>query len=508
MRPARHFARIYLISICAVLAAALPLSACGGDDDNGGDNDGGVDSDSGGNGDGSGDTFIPNPPGEDLYFSYRREAAVSAPNLPDYTQLIVVDDTCTPTSCTETEVMPPAGDPTFSCDTGCAITDDMSYVVYRDTAAGSLRYAPLGSDFQISGPSTLIVDSVNDWELQANRVAYVSTTSTEVSVYDLDAGNETMTMSLGAGGGFSLSGDGEQLFVGRVTSLTSMDLFAGISGAAEEFVATFVSGAEGGTGSYYSGNEPRSLSPDGDLLAIVTSGLHSTGACADNGDCDDTEFCYQDASPARCASQSSVVHIINLAQSTRLGASCSQDADCGDYHVCDIVSGAEDARSCIPGFVRLGPTGQNQCQRNSPGEYTDVRALDWRGDRQLVLVAADECTTSGVFEKTEIIAIDVDNELGADPTALERIVSNPDSAHGGAACFDATLGAVVPHQCSVEIFDMALSPSGGTIGYVAHSPESDRITELWSTDAFGRVDEANMTRDIFYEVLTVGVHAR
>ena len=490
------------------VAVVLGLVGCGGDDDNGGGNGSGDPADTGGTGgtDATADTGTPDtgpPPGERLFIAYTREATVDSPSLPDEVQMVIVEEDCRPDSC-DSEIVVDGDDPTFACDSGCQLTEDLSHIFFFDPGApGTLRVAPLDEGFQLSASSSVVATDVVDTQIRGGVVAY--RVGDDISVYDPNTGTSTPVGSLvsetAQNGGFYLADDGSSIFLNRVTltTMTVSRLFLG--GAATEIqVYRFISGEEQGTGSFYSGREQMAVSPDGTRLAVVTDARTSANECGSNADCvEPGQTCLLSANPQRCVRQELTLNVLNLEALDQLGQDCSADADCGADHMCDLSTGVG---SCIPGRVLLGPSGPSACTVFAEGDHTDVRAsLQWRNDREVAMLLTQECTSQGI-PVTDIAAVNLDDG------SLDYVYQNPGNGHGGDDCYDDVEMDFVPDQCFVEVDRMALSPSGATVAFVADSTSSANTSELWIADAFARTPRDIMTKSIDFDVISVSVHAR
>lgn len=450
------------------------------------------------------DTGPVRPPVEDLYIAYVRESTFEETPA----QLVIVPsdcrppnpDLCDPGTC-DPVIVEPRNPSEPLCNNGCLVTTDMSFLVFADPdEPRTLRFAPIGADFQLASDSEIIATDVRDYQVAGNIVAYRA--NNQLHFRDLDTSQDTEVASFANdNGGFYLSVDGSKLFMNDVVSLTAMetDIIDTATGS-QEFLFKFISGEESGTGSFYSGREPMAISPDGSLLAVVTNARTSGNQCSTSAECTDVgATCLTSASPPRCVVQELTLNIINLAESGSLRTDCASDADCGSDHFCDLSAiNADSLGECLPGRFTLGPAGPAACSNLALGQYSHIRGgLSWRGDRTLVAVLGQDCLT-GNIDVTDLVALNLDG------AAFERIIENPSQDHGG--CYDEVETCFDVEECVVEIDDAVSSPSGGTIAFVADSISSSAKSELWIIDAFGRGGKELITRSIDWDILGVSLH--
>ena len=450
------------------------------------------------------DTEPPLPDLEDLMLVYVRESTFDDAMPPE---LVVVPSDCRPDeaicqpgSCVET-VVEPRNPSEPLCNNGCLVTTDMSYVVFSDPdEARTLRFAPLGSDFQLSSDSQIIASDVRDFQVAGNIVAYRAANT--LHFYDLTTDQDTEVASFANdNGGFYLSSDSTQLVMNDVVSLTAMQSYitdTATGGSAELF--HFISGEESGTGSFYSGREPMALSPDGSLLAVVTDARTSGVQCATSAECTAPgATCLSSADPPRCVVQELTLNIINLAEADKLRTRCASDVDCGSDHFCDLTAiDADSLGECLPGRFTLGPAGPNSCTGFSLGQYTHMRgALSWRDDRTVMAVLGQDCI-SGNIDVTDLVAFNLDT------AAFERLIENPGLDHGN--CYSEAEECTQSEDCVFEIDSATFSPTGRTAGLVADSVTTSSKSELWLMDAFGRGDQRLITRSISWDVIGATLH--
>ncbi len=498
--------------VLVTLSLGALAAACGGDDpvppgtDSGTDTgvtDGGA---TDGGEDVAEDTGPEPPPVESLYIAYVRESTFE--DIPP--QLVVVPSDCRPDNgelcdpglCDET-VVEPRNESEPLCNNGCLVTTDMSFVVFADpTEPRTLRFAPLGQDFQLSADSEIIATEVRDYQVAGNLVAYRA--ANELHILDLVSGSDSNVAAFGNdNGGFYLSVDGSKLFINDVVSLTAMetDIIDTATGTSE-FLFKFISGEESGTGSFYSGREPMAVSPDGTRLAVVTNARTSGSQCSTSAECTaDGATCLTSANPPRCIVQELTLNIINLDESASLRAACGSDGDCGSDHFCDLTAVDVNGQGeCLPGRFVLGPAGPASCADLSLGQYNHIRGgLAWRGDRTLVSVLGQDCI-SGNIDVTDLVALNLDG------AAFERVIENPSQDHG--QCYDEVETCFDVAECIIEIDDAVSSPTGGTIAFIGDSISSANKSELWIIDAFGRGGKELVTRSIDWDILAVSLHPR
>ena len=493
-----------LLSFSA-LALALFSTSCGGDSDDTEEDTGVEDSGSSTDPDGSEteedvtqDTGP--PPGEQLWISYTREVTYPSPDLPDGIQLVVIDEDCRPDDCDDPIVVE-GDDPAFSCDRGCAPSGDLGFVVFMDpTTSGTMRAVALDDDFQLDGSSWIISPDVRDFKIAGNTIVYKA--GTALHAYDLATQTDTSLGTLGDGAGFDLSASGTSVFVGEVTSLSSMRVSElPITGGELTEIYHFIAGAEGVTGSFYSGNEQMALSPDGQFLIVATDAYTAANECGSNGDCIEAgQTCLTDGAPSRCVRQELVFNVVNLAEQAKLNEPCTTDAECGEGHLCDLT--IPESEVCMPGRIVAGPAGPRSCDSLALGQYDDLLShLRWRSDNEIIALMSQDCI-SGNIDAVGLVAFNV---LTGESSIL---VENLGESHGGDECYDTVEHVYNDELCAVDIKNMSISPSHGTLAFVANSVTSRTSDEVWILDAFGRRDREMMTSSIDFNALKVWAHTR
>lgn len=505
-----------LVRMALVAQFAAMAVACGSDaTDDPTDAGGGTDTtpDTGGGDGGSGDTGSDTsepPVRENLVMFYQREAVVSDPALPDYTQLFVADgtcraqaaDLCDPGTCTATEVMPRnASEPL--CNNGCFVTPDMGWLLFFDPSEGrTLRKAPLGADHQLTADSSIVATDVADFSYGDGIVALRS--GNALAIHRLDDGTTVELAEATTPTGFYVAPDGSQIFLKRVTSLMSMSI-ASVDPATgtETVLYEFQDGGpRDSAGSLLRGSEPVALSPDGTRLAVLTTFRNQSNSCTSNADCTEDGFqCPAGASGGRCFMHQQSLHIVNLGSASLLGTECSSDSACGPDHFCD-VSAPDDAGmgECMPGRILIGPTGQNVCARISAGEYDlSLPTMSWRDNNTVLALLKNSCLGEGTgIDVTDVAAIDTVTGQ------VDAIVENPGVAHGGCyddveVCYDAGL-------CNIQIERIASSPQGSMVGIVGDSYSSSTITGLWIADTAADDPKEVVFRSIEFNVRGVSLH--
>lgn len=515
------------LSIGAAFAAALGLAACGDDGGGGGDGGGGTDTgvnDTGGGGTDGGGTDgggtdtggTVTPPAESLYVVFTREATSDSPTLPQYTQLMVTDESCQfaqpgpggtcddDGECEAFEVMPRSESEPL-CNYGCMFTPAMDWLVFFDPdETSTLRKAPVGADMQLSGDSEVIATDVRDFSVGDGRIMIRS--NNEVVIHDLASGQDTAAGEIQGSGGVYITPDGSRAFIRRVTSLQAMDVVeVPVGGGNETVIHTFEDGGpENAAGSLLRGAEPLAVSPDGTRLAALVSMRYESNICTSNVDCVEEGFqCPVGQQAGRCYQHQLGLNIINLDAADRLGGTCLSDGECGDDHFCDLSAPDRDGNGqCQPSRFVMGPAGQNVCSRISLSEYDDYRPrLSWRGDREVVALLTNSCAgQANGLTVTDVVGVNIDSGI------IDRVVENPGLGHG--QCYDDVEQCYDIGECVVEISQMAMSPGGSTVGMVADSYTSQNSNELWLVDAFGRDDRIILTKSIDFDVLSVSLYSR
>ncbi len=509
----------YLRRVCGLVALGglVAVPACSSDSGGGGTDTGVADTtvDTGGDGggpDAGADIIDEPPPREDLYVAYTRETLVPRPGDADYVQLLIATDECraqaadlcSAGTCEVTEVMPRTPSEPL-CNNGCILTPSMDWIVFFDPDEGrTLRKAPLGDDFQLSADSSIISPDVNHLSVGDGVVAY--RTGNVLRVHRLETGDEVTLADPIAATGFYVAPDGSSVFLNRVTSLQSMSVSQvdPVSGNETVLYEFQDGGPRDAAGSLLRGNEPLALSPDGTRLAVLTTFRTQSNSCTSNADCTEPGFqCPSGTAGGRCFQHQQALHIINLDAAQFLDDECTSDSACGADHFCDLSAPDSDGNGrCMPGRVVVGPTGQNVCARISAGEYDQSGpVLSWRSSRAVVALLENSCLGEGTgIDVTDIVSIDVDSGI------ITPITQNPGLPHGG--CYDDTEQCYEVEDCTVGIDQIAVSPGGSRIYFVADAYASRETTELWTIDALGDDGKEVLTRSINHDVITVSVHAR
>ena len=495
-------------------ALASQFIACGaeeGDDDNGSDNvrqdtdrenDGGVDP-----ADAVTDVVDPRPPRESVYVVWSEVPVIGAP-ADEVSRLFIADedcrlnksDMCESGSCEPTEILSPSVDEQL-CANRCELTSDLSHIVYIDSQASStLRFAPLGDDFQLAGDSTIIATEVFGYSIGGNQVAYRSADT--VYTFDLASGTNTEITTLPGTGGVYMSPDGQSVFVKRVNNATGtiMDLLRyNADGTGETLLYTFVDADV--TGSLLGGSEPVALSPDGQTLAIATNYRYQSNLCASNADCTEPGYvCPAGGVSSRCYAQQLAVQTINLGATDRLGEACSSNSECGDRHTCDLTAPDDSGQGvCQPGRTPLGYSGQNRCSVLRVGQYDSMLpGLAWTNNQNVVALVANSCGGQNIAI-TDLIRLD------STSGAFEALLENPGRPFGGCTneleqCYDT-------NACNVEFYGMSVSPAGAWVGLTGDSYSAASSPEVWLYDV--RDDEKfPLTRSLPTDAQHVQILAR
>jgi hypothetical protein len=470
-------------------ALASQLLACGSDegtDDNGSDdvrldtdrdNDGGVDPT-----DGVTDVADPRPPRESVYVVWSEVPVIGAP-ADEESRLFIADedcrlnkaDMCEAGSCEPVEILSPSVDEQL-CANRCELTSDLSYIVYIDSQVSStLRFAPLGDDFQLAGDSTIIATEVFGYSIGGNRLAYRSADT--VYTFDLQSGTSTEIVTIPGTGGVYMSPDGQSVYVKRVNNVTGtiMDLLRyNADGTGETLLYTFVDADV--TGSLLSGNEPIALSPDGQTLAIATNYRYQSNLCASNADCTEPGYvCPAGGVSSRCYAQQLAVQSINLGAADRLGEPCSGNSECGDRHTCDLTAPDDNGQGlCMPGRTPLGYSGQNRCSVLRVGQYDSMLpGLSWTSNQSVVALAANSCGGQNI-EITDLIQLDITSGV------FSALLENPGRPFGG--CVNELEQCYDTNACNVEFYGMSASPAGAWIGLTGDSYSAASSPEVWLYD--------------------------
>ncbi len=428
------------------------------------------------------DVTDPRPPRESVYVVWS-EVPVLGAAADEVSRLYIADedcrlnksDMCESGSCEPTEVLSPSVDEQL-CANRCEVTTDLSYIVYIDSQSQStLRFAPLGDDFQLAADSTIIATEVFGYSIGGNRVAYRSADT--VYTFDLASGTNTEIVTIPGTGGVYMSPDGQSVYVKRVNNATgtNMDLLRyNADGTDETLLYTFVDADV--TGSLLSGNEPIALSPDGQTIAIATNYRYQSNLCASNADCTEPGYvCPAGGVSSRCYAQQLAVQTINLGAADRLGQACSGNSECGDRHTCDLTAPDDSGQGvCLPGRTPLGYSGQNRCSVLRVGQYDSMLpGLSWSSNQTVVALVANSCGGQDI-EITDLIRLDVTSGV------VDALLENPGRPFGGCTnqleqCYDT-------NACNVEFYGMSASPAGAWVGLTGDSYSAASSPEVWLYD--------------------------
>ncbi len=510
-----------------LLLSTLAL-ACGDDGGSGDDTDAGGGGDTGGGGDAgddgdSGGGVVLPPQDDTVSYSFVTHTRVATGDE-EMWQLWVAESCdadaefdrggIDPDRCELTEVT--GGE--LTCRADCRMSPDLTRVFWIDPLnSTTLMTASVGNDFTVADEARILSQEVQVWQASDERVVYSrgsvlysqpAAGGTEVQIVDLRAAQGRQT------GGFQYIPHLDRIIVNLPTSLTAMDLWdmSATDPSDRELLYHFVADEEEGTGSFFSNQIPISVSPDGNLVAVFTETRNATSGCSPTTDSCDAESTCSGAT-FRCISESLVLHVVDRRDANLLSVPgnvnrCSQTAECGTNHLCDMSdTDAAGLGLCVPNKYVVGPYGRFSCENTrdgSPfldaGEYHDVAAGPlWRSDGSIVFVGVRDCAGADIAE-TDVLAIDP--QLGQ----LEVVIDSTGDDHGGPTCQDPVEGTYDPDGCNVEITRAQLTPSGTTLVMRASTVSSRTNTTVWTADAFGRSDKLDGYRDIRNEVLSIQAH--
>ena len=476
--------------LALVLAAALV--ACGSDGDSTpqerdatGDPGGGSDTDQ----DVDEDVTTPQPEGP-FYVSFSRQSRLPAntPGMPGEIELVVLSSDCSYNGCSETVRKVGGGD--FSCRSHfCALSEDLAWVVYADpNNVGSLRAAQVNAELQLTGNGQPIASDMVSFQFKGGVVAW-RTSDNRIRWHRVadGASGDLGGINQGGdvretGGGYHLATDGRRVVV-YSTSLSTMRVtLHNLQSGSSTPVYRFISGSATSAGSFYSGDEATVLSDDGEWLAIATTAIVLRNACS--GGCAEGLRCIEDAEPARCGAEQTMIHLIHLPNANLLGQGCSRDDDCGTGHFCDTsyISQQTQQGTCMPGRTIVGPGAGAGCSRHQAGEFTSILPhLGWIPGGRVAAMAVDTCTTRNQSQRVSpsaLLSVDVASR------SASTVFSVTGTELLGPECLDASFN-YRPERCNVNFTSLSLSPTGTAAVLVGQSVGSSSSDAVWVADLIG-----------------------
>lgn len=473
---------IYRILLLTLLAAIL--AACGGDSDSDDSEDTNGDLDL----DGFIDEDVFTPEEESpFYVSFNRSSRLE-PSAPS--QLVVVSSECLYDSCNEAARVVSGED--FECaGQSCELSDDMGYVVFQDDSDDQNLYvAELDSDLHLSSARRQVASHVSDFMTRGDYLIHLNL-GMELGWYQLSTGESGTLGNLLSGGddressgGFRLSDDGRWLLT-YATSLSTLrvtrwDLES--SNKEAKPLYRFVSGSATSAGSSFSGHEASAISPDGEWLVVHTTQMVLADQCDDG--CPAPLTCIEDAEPARCGSNRTILNVIHIPDVGQLEGGCARNSDCGTGHYCDLtyISASTQQGTCMPGRLDLGPRDGIGCQQHRPGDYTMVaRDMFWTPSGQIAFMALDRCNNEGPNALTPSSIRLFDPET----REFETVYDTPEGSYPGPDCLDQETFEYIPSQCLSTFRGLRPSPSGQQALALGSTIITDRSDAIWLIDLFG-----------------------
>ena len=392
----------------------------------------------------------------------------------------------------------------LNCQLGCFLSPDLENIFFQEDPAGEQRLmmADLDENYQVDISSKqAIATGVTSFQTSGDRLIFMDT---ERNVFLLDLNNlSSPPEALGgviseqtSNGNFFLPPSGDELFMFRcdLSSMTASSL--NLDTKTETSIVTF--GTPGSTGSFYSGNEPMAVSPDGSMLAVLLTGLVNKQPCANYDECSAElgEECNQAA--GFCQIQMLTLNIVGLNNLGDLGLPCSGEADCDPRHRCDFRDPESAEGVCMPGVYELGKSLQSSgscLTARAPDEYNKaLRSPGWTGDSsRFVFLTKGYCAGFNI-DNTAIISVD--------PTlqSIDYIQANPGQNFPGDECWDPVEEEIIFEKCVVEAEYMVLSPEGHSVVFTANFPPTRRNDrEVWIVPTVPNGEKKQLSDDILYE---------
>lgn len=434
---------------------------------------------------------------EDYYVSY------SLRNSLDSTVAVKLYDSV---SGTNTQISPDGMDCYRGCWVNESLTKFYSLATNVDTPGTFDVYAAeLDANKKATSTMSPVAIAVRAIEPVGDGLLYVRSSAGENVAYYMDAtGAEKVIGTIGTAAtteGDSYVSPETNTTVIYNPTLQTLDISVGTLGApinAGNKIYTIDSqNYQEVSGSYFGGNVPTAISPDGKYLAVMTTKAPlDTNACEDASQCTGVgERCGRFG---RCTSIKLAVHIIEIASADNLGQPCSGDAACGPVHICDIPADTQlDKAVCAPRRVVFGLPGQQQ-QGDPPRSgcdltaghsdlfYTDLHApMSFGNDGSLYLVGSRDCGELNMPD-ADIL------KLTPTSSSYEVVFGNDGQNFDNAKCYNPTEQVPDDQNCILYIDSALLSPKKNQFTFTATNPRvvepglADSALDVWTVDRDGQ----------------------
>jgi hypothetical protein len=397
----------------------------------------------------------------------------------------------------QTETTLDLGD--VDCANGCWINRNASHVIFKKpTVSGpdnsdDVFKIPLDASLTPQGDASSaeeIAQGVTGVRVIENVVTFKE--GDTAKYHNLADGSENELDAVGDSGWYVNAEANVSLIYDPVPATRqNLDIYMGdASGGAQKVFQVNSENYQEIGGSYYGSDVPTAVSPDGSIVAFVTSGPNNYDRCEDASEC---------AGPEKkcgfmnfCTRRELTVRFIEVANKGDLGMPCGGEGTCGDIHECYQPSdGTEDA-VCVPGRVVVGvpksperpaapgDSPVNGCELTKDAldshPYTAFNgpfSFDAQGN--FYGVGVRDCTEQTGAGYSNIAQGDI---VRIDPRSgeLERIYGNfgeefdPDNdgePDDPDACYDVDEMELLPQQCNVYVDGALLSPGGNEFAFTA-----------------------------------------
>ena len=397
----------------------------------------------------------------------------------------------------QTETVVDLGD--VDCGSGCWISRDASHVIYQKSTvsgpagSGDIFKIPLDANFVPQGDdssATEVAQGVTSVKVIGNVITYKRDDS--AFYQDVNEGSETELGPVDDGAWhIDAAANVSAIFDPVPATAQNLDIYLGdASGASQKVFQVNSENYQEIGGSYYGQNVPTAVSPDGSLVAFVTSGPNNYDKCDDASQCSGPE--KKCGFQGYCTRRELTVRFIERANQGDLGMPCGGEGTCGDVHECYEPSDSTEDAVCIPGRVVVGVPKSPE-RAPAPGE-TPVNGCEltknalednpftafngpfsFDADGNFYGVGVRDCTGAtgaGYSNIAQGSIVKIDPISGS----MERIYGNfgeefdPDNGDepdDPDACYDVDEEELLPEQCNVYVDGAMLSPGGNEFAFTA-----------------------------------------
>jgi hypothetical protein len=413
---------------------------------------------------------------------------------------------------------PDTGD--VPCTFLCGLSRDLSIFFYaRPTMMGAagnydIYTIETGADYTASGTGEVLVRDVRGMRVVGDTLTYIrdvddgnGNTAPYAYHVPLD-GAEADEVQLGflatdprSEDAWAVAPEHDLGLLYRRTLNTLEILVGGLEGTVSDAIFTL----DGRNfqmvgGSFYSGELPTAVSPDGRLVAFLARGPNNYQACQMDADCT--------GGPARkcgnegfCTALEVSAYVIDRDNTNLLGQPCAGDNECGGIHECYVPSPVQaDKARCIPRRVTLGlpdtppqgPDGNTKtgCEwtrgdTSDQYHYTDfASSISFDENNNLYLVGKRNCSGGPELNLPDADILKITPGSGD----YEVVYGNPGSNYRDINCYDTTNQEidVTKDECFAYIDSALLSPGGNEFAFLGNNPQVstpeltvDRL-DVWS----------------------------